>query len=88
MRQRLAAAPPRAGVAAELSGMEAAAYALLARRRSEALPIMMLKDSLLLRPPLDMRIKAMFDAEEAAKREKAERFGSRGKKESSVSVFD
>ena len=39
------------GVAAELSGMEAAAYALLARRRSEALPIMMLKDSLLLRPP-------------------------------------
>ena len=43
---------------------------------------------LLLRPPLDMRIKAMFDAEEAAKREKAERFGSRGKKESSVSVFD
>ena len=51
LRQRLAAAPPRAGVAAELSGMEAAAYALLARRRSEALPIMMLKDSLLLRPP-------------------------------------
>ena len=35
--RRLAAAP-RAGVAAELSGMEAAAYALPARRRSEALP--------------------------------------------------
>mgnify|MGYP003316997880 CR=1 FL=1 len=33
-------------------------------------------------------LKAMFDAEEVAKREKAERFGSRGKKESSASNYD